>query len=75
MHNAHNFSQEIEKAVKDRELTYIEAICEFCKQSGLEVESVPRLLTPQIKAKIESEAIDLNMFKKKKRGKKLKLVD
>lgn len=70
-HNSNSVSQEIEKIVKEKEYTYIEAVCAFCQNTGMDYESMPKLLNAQIKEKIEGEALDLNLFKKRKRGKKL----
>lgn len=72
--NQQTFALEIEKFVKERDLSYIEAICEFCKEKGLDIESIPKLVGPQLKAKIENEAVDLNLFGKNSKIKKKKTL-
>lgn len=59
-----HFSQEIMKLVSSTGLEYIEAIVEYCEQTGLEVESAAMLLTPAVKSKIADEALSSNMIKK-----------
>lgn len=71
--NAITFSQEIEKNVALEESSYIEAVCNYCKATGMDIDAMPKLLTPQLKAKIENEALTLNMFPKRKKRKKLPL--
>lgn len=59
------FSQEIEKLVfNDKSLNYIDAIILFCEQNGIEIESVPKLLSKPLKEKIKYEAMELNFLKK-----------
>jgi hypothetical protein len=64
------FSALLEKVMKNKELTYIEAILEVCHQKGLDQESVPSLLTPKLKKLVQAEAIALHMMKPKKRRKR-----
>lgn len=54
-----NFSIEIEKIVTSKELSYIEAITEYCSQTGLEVEMAATLLNDVLKSKIKLEAEEL----------------
>lgn len=57
------FSSEIINLVTKSGLEYIEAIVEYCEQTGLEVESAASLLTPMIKSKIAEEAVSSKMIK------------
>lgn len=61
------FSNSIETIVYDSfdTLTYLEAILEYCKTSGLEVEVAATLIPPALKSKIEEQAYGLNMLKDK----------
>lgn len=75
IHNIASFTEYIEHAVKLQEVTYLEAISQFCKETGLDIENIPRLISPQIKDKLEVEAHELNMFRVKKRRRKLPIED
>jgi hypothetical protein len=73
IHNTSTFASEIEKAVQQKDLTYLEAIVEFCQETGMDFSSIPKLITPILKDKLESEAIDLRLLKRGQKGKKLRL--
>ena len=62
LHTQATFSREIEKMVRELKIGYWEAVCEYCEQTGLEPETVPKLLSQQIKAQIEEEATALNLI-------------
>jgi hypothetical protein len=59
------FSLGIEHLVANTDYTYLEAISEHCKETGLEVEVAATLITPNLKAKIQEQAESLNMLKGK----------
>lgn len=59
------FSKEIEGLVLKTGSNYIEAIIEYCKETGLEIEVAATLINANLKAKLESNAVDLNMIKGK----------
>ena len=61
------FSESIETLVYDSDdsYTYLEAIVEHCRVSGLEVEIAATLVHPALKAKIEEQSYALNMLKGK----------
>jgi predicted DsbA family dithiol-disulfide isomerase len=62
------FSALIEELVQNnRDITYIDAIVEHCKNTGFEVEMAATLLTASLKAKITEEAESLNLIKKTNR--------
>jgi predicted DsbA family dithiol-disulfide isomerase len=62
------FSAIIEELVQNnRDITYIDAIVEHCKNTGFEVEMAATLLTASLKAKITEEAESLNLIKKTNR--------
>ena len=59
------FAMNIEKIVKNTDYTYIEAILEYCKQTGLEIEIAATMINPALKAKIQNDAMERNMLKEK----------
>jgi len=59
------FSLNIEQLVANTDYTYLEAITEHCKGTGLEIEVAATLITPNLKAKIQEQAESLNMLKDK----------
>ena len=59
------FSLRIEQLVANTDYTYLEAISEYCKETGLEIEVAATLITPNLKAKIQEQAESLNMLKGK----------
>lgn len=63
------FSQEIEKIVKNNEdMNYIDAVCYFCEQNKIDVESVSKLISKPLKEKIKYDAMELNFLKKTSRA-------
>ena len=59
------FSLGIEQLVANTDYTYLEAISEHCKETGLEIEVAATLITPNLKSKIQEQAEGLNMLKGK----------
>jgi len=57
------FAYAIDSMVANSDYTYLEAIVEYCKETGLEVEVAASLINSGLKAKIESQAMDQNMLK------------
>ena len=58
------FTGEIEKYAREFSLSYIEAILEYCEENDLDVESVSKLVSSNMKEKIQYEAENLNMLPK-----------
>lgn len=58
------FSQKIETMVREFEISYIDAILQFCEDNNVEVETVPKLIPKPLKEKIKFEATQLNFLKK-----------
>ena len=54
----------IEELVKEKELSYIEAVLHYAETSEIEPEAMAKMLNQSIKDKIEVEAQNLNMLKK-----------
>jgi hypothetical protein len=63
------FAQDIENLVMNSKINYIEAICNYCEENGIEFESVSKLLSKPLKEKLKSEATHLNFLKKTTRAK------
>ena len=61
-----NYSVEIDRFVSERRINHIEAIIEYCSETGLEAEVAATLINLNLKSKIELLASDLNMLKVKK---------
>ena len=59
------FALAIEDMIANTDYTYLEAICEYCKQTGLELEVAAILVTPNLKAKIQEQAERNNLLKTK----------
>ena len=59
------FTLQIESLVANTDYTYLEAIVEHCKDTGLEMEVAATLITPNLKSKIHEQAERLNMLKTK----------
>lgn len=62
------FSIEIEKIVIEQNASYIDAIITYCELSGIDVESIPKLISKPLKEKIKCEAMELNFLKKTSRA-------
>jgi hypothetical protein len=60
------FSVEIDRFVSERNINHLEAIIEYCSETGLEMEVAATLINSNLKSKIELLASDLNMLKVKK---------
>jgi hypothetical protein len=59
------FSFAIDSMVANTDYTYLEAIVEYCKTTGLEIEVAASLINANLKTKIEGQAMDLNLLKEK----------
>jgi hypothetical protein len=59
------FAKAIEALVANTDYNYIEAIVEYCKSTGLEIEVAASLCNSNLKAKLENDAMDNNMLKEK----------
>ena len=59
------FSNEIEILVKDNaSMNYIEAICHYCEENNIELESVNKLISKPLKEKLKCNAMTLNYLKR-----------
>lgn len=64
------FSNDIENLVKDNTgMNYIEAICFYCEQNSIEIESIVKLISKPLKEKLKCNATNLNYLKRTSRAK------
>lgn len=61
------FAMEIERIVSETDYNHIEAIVEYCKQTGMEIEVASSLVNSNLKEKIETDAQNLNLLPKSNR--------
>lgn len=64
-HESEAFSKEIERRVQELGMDYLEALTIYMQEADLDESKVKKLLTPNLKAKLEQECYDLNRFGKK----------
>ena len=67
--NSKEFSLIIEDIVKKhKELSYVDAIVKYCDENNIEIETTERLITKQLKEKIQHQSAQLNLLKGGKPG-------
>jgi hypothetical protein len=59
------FAFTIDSMIANTNYTYLEAILQYCKDTGLELEVAASLVNSNLKTKIESQAMEKNMLKEK----------
>ena len=59
------FAKAIDAIVANTDFNYIEAIVQYCKDTGLEIEVAASLVNANLKAKLANDAMDLNLLKEK----------
>ena len=64
MRSSKTFSLNIENIVKEKRITHMEAVLWYCKDQGIEPDTVSNLLTKGLKEKIEANARDLHFLPK-----------
>ncbi len=66
MHNimsTSKFSKIITDIVEEKEITYMDAIMDYCYKNQLEIESAAKLINQKIKKQLKEEATKLNFIK------------
>ena len=58
-----NINETLDRLVRDKQISYMEAILQYTNDVDCEIEMVAKMLNKQIKDKIEAEAYELNMMK------------
>lgn len=59
------FAYAIDSMVSNTDYNYIEAIVQYCKETGLEIEVAASLVNSNLKKKIENDAQLNNLLKEK----------
>ena len=55
----------IENMVKEKKISYIDAILEYCKTHGIDPSNTKSMINKTLKEKVAYEAQNLNMLKEK----------
>jgi hypothetical protein len=63
------FAFAIDSLVANTDYTYLEAIVQYCKETGMEIEVAATLINNALKTKIECQAMDNNQLKVKSTSK------
>ena len=66
--NSKEFSLKIESIVRNKRVTYMDAIIDYCKENDIDVGTVNPLVNKSLKEKIKEEALNLRLLKEKKGG-------
>ena len=66
--NSKEFSLKIESIVKDKRITYMDAVIDYCNNNDIDLSTVNPMINKSLKEKIKSEAINLKVIKEKKGG-------
>ena len=61
---ANEFSLYIEQVVREKKMSYMDAVLNYCKQNYLEPEDVASLINKSLKDKIEMDFRELNYLPK-----------
>jgi len=62
--NSKEFYNTIEKIVKEKKITYMDAVIWYCEQNDIDLATVGPLISKNLKSKISIEAQDLNFLPK-----------
>ena len=60
--NQTRFTTAIENIRKDFDISYIDSIIYYCDEHDIELNIVDSLITPNLKEKLEAEAVELNFL-------------
>lgn len=63
--NRSKFTEIIESYVIGSNLSYMDAVIEACTSQGIDPQDVKKFIAPNIKKKIEAEAMNLNFLPKR----------
>jgi hypothetical protein len=62
--NKKKFTKMTEDAVRQKSMSYMDAVVYLCEENNLEIEDVKKYIATSIKEKIEVEAMNLNFLEK-----------
>jgi len=65
--NREKFSLIVEQIVKEKKISYMDAIVWWCEENEFDIQDVNKLISPLIKEKIKVEAENLNFLPKSSR--------
>tara|TARA_B100000795_G_scaffold131264_1_gene97951 strand:- start:183 stop:401 length:219 start_codon:yes stop_codon:yes gene_type:complete len=64
MQDAKSFSLNIEVIAKDKKISHMDAVLDYCQKNNIEPDTVGRLITKGLKEKIEANARELNYLER-----------
>jgi len=67
--NSKEFSLKIESIVREKRITYMDAVVWYCEQNEIDTGTVSSMINKSLKEKIKIEAQEKNMVKFPKTGK------
>ena len=67
--NSKEFSLKIESIVKEKGISYMDAVVWYCEQNDIDTGTVSPLISKSLKEKIQVEAVDLRMLNTPASGK------
>ena len=62
LNTSKTFSINIENLAKDKNITHMEAVLDYCQRNNLEPDTVGSLISKSLKDKIEANARELNFL-------------
>lgn len=62
--NSREFSLYIEKIVKEKRISHMDAVLHYCKENFIEPEDIKKLINKSLRDKIKVNATELNYFPK-----------
>ena len=62
------FSLKIENIVKEKQISYMDAVLWYCNENGIDEGTISNLISKSLKEKIKLEATNLKMLKFPKCG-------
>lgn len=62
--NSREFSLYIEKIVKEKRISHMDAVLYYCKENFIEPEDIKKLINKSLRDKIKVNATELNYFPK-----------
>jgi urease gamma subunit len=61
--NSKEFSLKIESIVKEKRISYMDAVVLYCEENDIDTSTVSSLISKSLKEKIQVEATNLRMLK------------
>lgn len=62
--NSREFSLYIEKVVKEKRISHMDAVLLYCKENFIDPEDIKKLINKSLRDKIKVNATELNYFPK-----------